>query len=500
MSSDAKPGGKRAIRAIPFTRSRVFACALVLGGCSASHVRYDDTDHADEIAVDGGSVSFEDGDVSFVPSCNSFTTRLRTVWLPAELRVGQTPLTLQVTGSNAFSFADESRTQVFSARDRRGSVDVLFDPSKDSGVLEGALSADDGVTRASVPIHASASHLQIALEQIDTLPLLLNEPSAIYHLEVRNVDEKEAFVHIDGAQSYMLSKNDFYLASETSETVVVSAMMSSPVDPIPAFLPTIKTAGCSAIAPSSTSVSATWPYEGLTARASALDVAVVASGGAYSTDDIDFGNVDCGTTAPPKALELRNLSHAAIDVSLALAKGGTSPYVLSESAVHLPPRSRHAFTLTSASVPQHPTSAAPDSLFDSLAIRSRLPEVDLPILQHAWGHRFSFVPAIVQLGEVATGGSSQRTASIRDDGYVPVSADGFLGGLAGLVGFSAQDQLSGPFGSSSGTILVKPAQDNPFELTFHPTSTGAYSGTITFGAGYVSCAPPAVLQVSGTGI
>jgi len=403
-------------------------------------------------------------------------------------------------GAAAFTFEDGSREKI--TQPRGIWIDLKFDPSNgnEAGDLEAKLIAENGVHSVSIPIYARVARLAIEFEVIDTLPLLVGEASDLYRLRITNNGSSEEKIHLPGAiEPYNASQNDFALAAHATETVTVSAKINDSTHAYSSFNSAIEIDRCPAMSPTTKkNVPDNWGYMALSASSAPLVVATVSGAGTYATADIDLGAVHCGKGADPQSLEIQNLTHTALDVSLSFAKGGASPYSLSTSSVHLEARSRAPLTITSDPIPQYP--AAGDDLFnDTLAIKAAIGSRDVAIKQRAWGHRYSLSTSELNFGNVAVGASSDLTLMVRDDGYVPIAASGPLGGLAGLERF-VPTQFAPPFETDSA-VAVEPTKDTTMKVTFRPTAKGVASAELAFGsdANRINCSPPPVIKLSGNG-
>lgn len=493
-----------------FAAPRALLCALTIAGCSASEnwgAPSPSTSSSTTTEKDEETLSFNEHEVRFNGLCDAPRERTLTIEFPETGFFARQPITLRIEGPNAFTFEDGTREHTYQAHATPLWIDILFnsDPANGTGNLEGTLIAENSVHTATIPIRARSASLSVTLEQIDTLPLLLGESSDLYRLSITNNGSAEEKIHLPGVSApYASTKNDFPLAAGANEVITISATIADLEAPLRTFYPAVEVDGCQPISPTTVLAPEGWQFRVPYASSTPLVLARVFASGTYASADIDIGSVPCGSTAPAESIEVQNLTHAPIDVSLSFAKGSASPFLISQEAVHVEARSRVPLLLTPKPVPQYPLSAAADAFFDSLAVASASANFNVPIKEYAWGHRYSFNTGAIDFGNVAVGASSDRMLTVRDDGYISVASSPVFGQLGSLIEqiYDPTSHLVAPFESGDGALAVTPGVDTPLKITFRPSATGAKAADLTIGdePKRVNCSPPPVVKLSGNGI
>jgi hypothetical protein len=205
---------------------------------------------------------------------------------------------------------------------------------------------------------------------------------------------------------------------------------------------------------------------------------------------LDFGLVDCGTTAAAKTIKIINSGPSPFTWNAALAKGAASAYQLGAPSGTVAANSSVQVTVTPKMVPA--TSAVSPNLYgDTLTITTNVVNDD---------------PHVVDLRETAHGAVlAQSTGSIAF-GSVTVSTPATSaftvsnnGNAAATVSYTAAPSV---FTVSPQSQVVGAGASYAATAGFLPTAQQAYSGTasMSVAAGTPLCAPlPAAIALSGNG-
>lgn len=495
---------------VVFAAGRALVCALVVSGCwsGAADDAVEQRTPARPTVDAGASLQFSVSDVSFASRCDSSSESVQTqrVDAPKSSVIGFHAITYRIEGSSAFSFEGGARELVFAKDDAQPIwVNVVFDPAVATGDLQGTLTADDGTLTTSIPLHARSAKLTVEVVELDSLPLVLGEAFDLYRITLTNLGDGVEQVHVGEDAQYVLSTNDFVLAPNASEVVTVSATISDPHESLAAFHPAISLAGCSApIKPNTQTAAPSWTHGDRYAVASHLLLAQDYGGGPSEVEDgINIGVVLCGKSGAVRTLRLANLSHDAMDVTFAMAKGSASPFTLDQGMAHLAARSSTTFTLAPRPIPQYPSSFDADAFSDRLNVTAtgENSPMSVTVSEIAGGHRLSFVNPTIDFGDVPVGGSASRTAIVRDDGAPAFDSSGF-GGLANIAAIDPSTWTA-PFGSSlTSALVIQPQRDTPFPVTFRPTAKGRAAGEISPSVVFSEaiCSPLPTLKLVGNGI
>lgn len=91
------------------------------------------------------------------------------------------------------------------------------------------------------------------------------------------------------------------------------------------------------------------------------DAPIGDGGGNLSDTELDFGRVNCDTTAAPKSFFVNNPSTSPLTYSLALGKGANSPFTIAPASGTIPAGQKAEITVTPKKIPVGATVAAPTS-------------------------------------------------------------------------------------------------------------------------------------------
>lgn len=208
--------------------------------------------------------------------------------------------------------------------------------------------------------------------------------------------------------------------------------------------------------------------------------------------ELDFGAVDCGTTAPPRAVVFRNEGGQSYRlVSTALGRQGASPFQLaiSPSTGVLPPGGAATLTLLPRPIPAAAPVAA-DAFGDVLTVTTDVPgdsPHQIPLRQTARGAVLTLAPPALAFGAVPVGVTASASFTIANSGNAGAA-------LALAPGQPSVFDLPATAQVPAGGAAALSAQ-------FSPAAAVAYSDLATLAAGTtVLCAPlPAGLGLGGTG-
>ncbi len=212
----------------------------------------------------------------------------------------------------------------------------------------------------------------------------------------------------------------------------------------------------------------------------------------YSPVALDFGAVNCGTSASAKTVTFTNNGNQAYTVSAALGKGASSSFTISmspDSGVVASDGGTVVITATPGPIPQ--TSPVTPNLYgDTLTVTTNVSADsphDIPLRETARGSIFAISTTSINFGSVAVGAnaSSQFTASN-------------TGNAAGTISFtSGQPAIF----NLPINAVVSPNTNSSQTGNFTPVAAMGYSDTanITLSSGTVLCQPLPFSSISLSG-
>lgn len=223
----------------------------------------------------------------------------------------------------------------------------------------------------------------------------------------------------------------------------------------------------------------------------APDVANIDGGPAgVSVDELDFGEVDCGSTGQAKSFTIGNPSNEAVTWAASLAKGNDSPYTLSTSSGTLAPGESIVVTVTPKAVPSS-FSTSNNALGDTLTVNLGTSSPTIALKQTAHGARLFFSPATVPFGNASIAIPETRAPfSVANSGNAPAEVTLTMQGEPELGIVETPLTFTANPGLTSRTAK------------FSPTVLKAYAGeaVMTVAPGTPLCAPlPTNLVMTGTG-
>lgn len=214
---------------------------------------------------------------------------------------------------------------------------------------------------------------------------------------------------------------------------------------------------------------------------------------AFEPSKLDFGHVDCGTTAAPQTVTFTNGGRLDYTLSAKLGRGPDSPYTIAVNPMSgvVAAGEQLTITVTPAGIPQ--TSPVTPGVFsDTLIITTNVPDED----QHE-----------IELGQIARGAIFSIAATKLNFGSVAMNAEG-----------AAQFSVSN-LGNAPGKLIFDIPQIDPFFLPdteiaggssvvvtgkFSPREVASFNSRagINVGATTVLCLPLPTreLELSGFGI
>lgn len=216
----------------------------------------------------------------------------------------------------------------------------------------------------------------------------------------------------------------------------------------------------------------------------------------YSPVALDFGNVNCGTSAAPKTVTFTNTGTQSYSVTPSLGRGLNSPFVLSMSNdAGLVPQDGGTLVITAAPKPIPATSVVtPNQWGDTLTVTTDvvgdLPH-DIPMRQTARGAVFALSATALSFGSVPVGASNNVQFTLTNNGNAP-----------GALNFTAGQPL---IFTTPMNAAVNGASSVGITGTFTPQSATAYMDTavVSVAMGTVVCAPlpltMTMMPLKGTG-
>lgn len=143
----------------------------------------------------------------------------------------------------------------------------------------------------------------------------------------------------------------------------------------------------------------------------------------FQPSKLDFGKVDCGTTAPPRTVTFTNDGELDYVLSARLERGEQSPY-----SIEIQPRSgvvvaggELTITVTPAGIPQT-SSVSPGVYNDTLIVTTNVPDEELheiEIQQTARGAIFAIAATKLNFGSVVVGATGSAQFSVSNQGNAP---------------------------------------------------------------------------------
>lgn len=214
-----------------------------------------------------------------------------------------------------------------------------------------------------------------------------------------------------------------------------------------------------------------------------------------SPTSLDFGLVNCGSTASTQTFTIDNPSASSVTWSATLGNGAGSAFVVSPASGTLSPGQSVQVTVTPNAVPAN-TSTSSNALGDVVTVALNNSSATVTLSETAQGAILGFVPTTLAFGSVPLS-SNPPTSFFAVQNTGNASADVTLT-LAGDPAFTL------PSGVTTQSILAGGGSTVDSSITYAPTAATTASGTVTMtlasDAGMVLCAPlPAALTLSGTG-
>jgi hypothetical protein len=201
--------------------------------------------------------------------------------------------------------------------------------------------------------------------------------------------------------------------------------------------------------------------------------------------NLDFGLVNCGSTAAAQTVTIQNNGTASFNWSAAVT---STSYGLSPTGGSLAPGASAIVTVTPAAIPST-SPVTPDRYADTLTVSTNAPG-DAPhavaIHETARGAILSFNPTMLKMASVQVGDSTQSTFDVVNNGNVTAAAMLNLAGSADFRLAPASVNVAGSGGASTATV------------TFAPRSMGNQSATVSVSTSTALCSPlPSALALTG---
>jgi hypothetical protein len=201
--------------------------------------------------------------------------------------------------------------------------------------------------------------------------------------------------------------------------------------------------------------------------------------------NLDFGLVNCGSTAAAQTVTIQNNGTAGFNWSAAVM---STHYGLSPAGGTLAPGASAIVTVTPAAIPST-SPVTPDRYADTLTISTNAPG-DAPhavaIHETAQGAILSFNPTMLKMTSVQMGDSTQSTFDVVNGGNVTAAA---MLNLAGSRDFSLAPASVNVAGAGSASTVT---------VTFAPHSMGNQNATVSVSTSTALCSPlPSAVALSG---
>jgi alpha-tubulin suppressor-like RCC1 family protein len=203
---------------------------------------------------------------------------------------------------------------------------------------------------------------------------------------------------------------------------------------------------------------------------------------ALSPGELDFGSVDCGTTAAPQNLTLYNTGDAPFSWTSAFGEGTDSPYELSPSAGVLAGGTTITLSVVPLAIPT--TSAVTTDLYaDNLVITTNA-EGDSPhtvsLHESAQGAILSVGVSSLPIGPAAVGGSASQSFTVTNSGNVAATVTLSTSGapFAASPASPTSVAASGGLPASASFSPVAPLTLGPASGTLSVSATGALCGAL----------------------
>jgi hypothetical protein len=204
---------------------------------------------------------------------------------------------------------------------------------------------------------------------------------------------------------------------------------------------------------------------------------------------LDFGSVDCGTTAAAKTVSIENENAFPVVFSAVLA-GAPSPFTISPASGTVAPKSTAAITVSPKGMVA-PRSVAPNAYGDQLTITTNAP-ADLPhvvtIMQSARGAILSASLPNAAFGAQTVGATVNRTLTVQNSGNQSATVK-----LTTALPFAVSP-------ASPAAVTIAGGASGTATVSFTPTSSTPASANVSLAITGPQCGPPpAAIPVSGSG-
>jgi hypothetical protein len=221
-----------------------------------------------------------------------------------------------------------------------------------------------------------------------------------------------------------------------------------------------------------------------------------AGGVVVVSGDLDFGATDCGATAAPRTVTVRNIGSAPFTVTAELTNGTSSAFAVTLSSGIVPAHGETTITVTPVPVPS--TAAAPWSYTDTLTVHTSVsgdvPHL-IPVSETAQGAILEFDTQGIPFGAVPVSSAQSFTFHVLNSGNVNAAVTLSLGSVGAGTPGSA-------FAVTQDTSSVPSGENLTASATFSPTTLGAQSSSVVLAPaqGVPLCGPlPSPVVLSGVG-
>jgi len=208
---------------------------------------------------------------------------------------------------------------------------------------------------------------------------------------------------------------------------------------------------------------------------------------------LDFGPVNCGSTAAAQTLTVVNPTSETATWTASLGKGATSAFQLSTTKGTLAPQQSAQVTVTPGAVPATASTSA-NAFGDVVTVSLGDTSATVTLTETAQGAVLAFEPSIVAFGPTPlSAGPENLFFAVQNSGNLAANVTLTLTGdpSFSLPGATTTQTLSAPSGNVADS-----------EIIYAPTTTTSVTGSIALALNGASalCGPlPSALSVSGTG-
>jgi hypothetical protein len=214
---------------------------------------------------------------------------------------------------------------------------------------------------------------------------------------------------------------------------------------------------------------------------------------AVSPSSLDFGLVNCGSTAAAQTFKVSNPAQYDVTWTATLGLGAASPFQIAPAGGTLTPQQSVDVTVTPSAVPAAALTAA-NAFGDVVSVSLNSTTSNVALTETAQGAILGFQPAAVAFGPVPLSLGPQGL-------YFAVQNSGNLAASVGLT-LSGDPAFTLPDAGTTETLTTTGGAIVDSEITYTPTTTTTATGSVALAlVGTTAlCGPlPTALPISGTG-